>query len=150
MLSYMKDGKRIECPSLYAEAKPGQMVVLTAVSWGENPNTKMWPLAAYPQPSLFVVVGVAPNDERHIGVAMFLLRDMNGKEFATPLGIGIHDASDWLTWNAGKHREDLRQKNARIQHLEAQVALLRGILVDQGVKLITPEQAKTLGLDTRR
>ncbi len=152
MLEFMKDGKKVSCGNgmgLYGNVRPGQVVVLTHVSYGTEPDLKKWPLAAYPQPSFFTIVKKLPDPERadNTRSAWCLLRDASGKEFEAELGTGLHHAHEWATWIVAKHAEDTRQKNARIQQVESQVALLRSILIEQGVKVITTEKARALGIN---
>jgi hypothetical protein len=139
----MKDGTEIKCPSVYGDGRPGQVVVLMNVCFEKIPDLEKWPFGAYPQPSFFTILEKLGVEKYSL---WYLVRDVYDKEFKCEFSIGIYDAQVWGQWNAAKQKEDSRQKNARIQHIEAQVALLRGILVDQGIKVITPEQAKTLGI----
>lgn len=144
MLEFMKDGKKVECRDTY-DAKPGQVLVLTHVSYERCKETE-YPQMHYPQPAFFTVV---EKLEKEGYDQPFILRDTVGNEIKVRLGIGFYDAQEWALWSAAKQAEDLRQKNARIQHVESQVALLRGILIEQGMKIITTEEAKRLGIATK-
>lgn len=141
MLEFSKDGKKVRCHDIY-DAMPGKILVLAHVSY-EGCEEAKYPQMRYPQPAFFTVVkkeGKTGNDQ------YFILRDTVGKEILVRLGAGFYDAEEWVQWSTLKQAEDLRQKNARIQHVESQVALLRGILVDQGIRIVSDSEAVQLGL----
>ena len=56
----------------------------------------------------------------------------------------IFDAQEWLTWNAMREKEKFSRKQRKIEQLEGHVDLLKDILVKQGVRVVTEEQAKEL------
>ena len=148
MLEFMKDGKKVSCPEIWQNGQVGQVVVLTEVYYSSNADPEKFPFATYAHPSFFTILKKLPDPRRNDDKfsSWCLVRDATGKEFACELSNGIYDAQQWGLWNDAKQTEEHRKMNARIQHVESQVALLRGILVDQGVKVISQEQARLLGI----
>ncbi|MCX6744361.1 MAG: hypothetical protein NTX82_02460 [Candidatus Parcubacteria bacterium] len=142
MIDYYKDGKRVELHAIYGLGQEGQMVVVDHVSWAANsdtpPDLAKYPLAAYNKPSLFVIKERKQNS--------YILIDNQGKEIEVDRDDGsyLYPAQEWAEFRKEEALEKFRRKDARIAHLESQVDLLRNILIQQGVKLITSEQAEVI------
>ena len=58
----------------------------------------------------------------------------------------LYDMQEWVTWNEGRIAEKLSRKEHKIELLQGQVNLLKNILVQQGIRIVTQEQAEKLGL----
>lgn len=58
----------------------------------------------------------------------------------------LYDAQEWLKWNAMRENEILSRKQRNIEQLEGHMELLKDILIKQGARIVTEEQAKDLGL----
>ena len=67
-------------------------------------------------------------------------------EYSGPDGNYLYDAQEWLTWN-DKHERFLRSTQAKsIKWLEDHIKLLKDILIKQGIRTVTVDQAKQLGI----
>lgn len=142
-LEYWKDGKRVKIHPIYDVGRVRQMVILDQVSFEENPDSEKYPLAHYPQPYLFTIIIV--------GKTYYYMVDAEGEKVACDKnsinGSGsLYDAMEWLAWQRSHHEDKLRRKERKIEQLEGHVALLRDILIKQGFRVLTPEQAKELEL----
>lgn len=148
MLSYWKNGKEIALWAIHASGQIGQNVIFCEdVDWGKNPNPEEKPLAQYTPPAMFRITSKVPGDEGY-----YVLTDNEGKIIRARFsGICntssyLYDAQEWLTWNSGRIAEKLSRKERKIEQLQGQVDLLKDILVKQGIRIVTQEQAKKLGL----
>ncbi|OGY42813.1 MAG: hypothetical protein A2Y67_03760 [Candidatus Buchananbacteria bacterium RBG_13_39_9] len=143
VLYYWKNGKKVQLDGIYDQGRVGQVVILANVSYGENPDLGKRPLAAYPQPTFFVIKVVGRDDA---DVHFYTLVDPDCKEVLCGNSdwSNLYDAREWGEWQKQHHEEKMKRKDGRIAHLESQVDLLRSILIQQGVKLITPEQAEVI------
>ena len=147
MLEYSKDGKKIECKAIYGKGRVGQVVILSNVSFGENPNFKEWPLAKYAQPYAFTIIEKVEGKDGY-----YTVTDVDGNHITLQdqyYGASesyLYDANEWLAWQKGCTKEKLRLKEEEIQHLESQKDLLKSILVSQGFRVISENQAKKLGI----
>ena len=145
MPDFHKDGKTIELKGLYNRVSVGQVVVLDYVNFG-NEN----PLSKYPQPSIFTVSSITPEaiiliDSKGKHVECYFLDIENRKHAYNSC---LFDQSEYLAFIRARDDEKIRRKNNRINHLEAQVSLLKSILIAQGTRIITNEQAKALEIPT--
>jgi len=147
-VEYYKDNREVRISGIYNAAHVGQKVVLDHVSYGEAPDLQKYPLGRYLKPSVFTVTAVNVVN----GTACYTLKDFWGKltvltdEQAQSTNPYLHDAEEWMMFIHGREKEMERRKDGRIKHLESQVALLKGILINQGVRVVTSEQADALGL----
>ncbi|MCX6743641.1 MAG: hypothetical protein NT116_05415 [Candidatus Parcubacteria bacterium] len=142
---YWKDGKKVELKPIYDKGREGQIVVLYHVSY-RGCDVKDHPLAAYPQPTFFVIKARVPNEVNPAQVHHYILIDPQGQKITcNPSDSSyLYDAQEWGEFQEKYHEEKLERKDGRIAHGESQVALLKSILIEQGVKLITPEQAEVI------
>ena len=148
MLSFWQNGKEIEVKAIYGNGKVGQTVIFgQRVDWGVNPDTTKYPLSQYPCPSIFTIVEKIEGKNGY-----YVLSDANGnriklqdKFYGASEGY-LYDAQEWLTWNALREKEKLSRKQRKIEQLEGHVELLKDILIKQGARIVTKEQAKDLGL----
>ena len=148
MLSYWKNGKEVIVNSIYSDGRIGQVLILGEnVDWGKSPDYKKHPLSKYPYLSVFTIVSICTHPEnRH-----YVLCDSEGKNFILPLGSSsdvpfLYDIKTWLDFNAIRENEKMSRKQRKIETLESQVDLLKDILVKQGIRIVTEEQAKALGI----
>jgi hypothetical protein len=144
MREFFKDGKKVELKAIFSKGYVGQVVILDNVSYPQNSND---PLAAYPQPALFTIVEKVEEQE-----GCYVLQDTTGKKvhlLDERHGLStwwLCDAAEWLEWNGQHNDEKLKRKERRIELLDAHLSLLRDILVKQGFRVITKEQAQELGI----
>lgn len=148
MLSFWQNGKEIEVKAIYGNGKVGQTVIFgQRVDWGVNPDTTKYPLSQYPCPSIFTIVEKIEGKNGY-----YVLSDANGNriklqdEYYGASESYLYDAQEWLTWNALHEKEKLSRKQRKIEQLEGHVELLKDILIKQGARIVTQEQAKDLGL----
>ena len=148
MLSYWKNGKEIPLWAIHSSGQIGQSVIYCEnVDWGKDPDPESRPLSQYTPPAIFRITSKVPGDEGY-----YVLTDSDGNIIrARYSGICntssyLYDAQEWLTWNAGRNAEKFSRKERKIEHLQGQVDLLKDILVKQGVRIVTQEQANKLGL----
>ena len=148
MLSYWKNGKEIALWAIHKSGQIGQSVIFCEnVDWGKNPDSEKLPLSQYTPPAIFKITSKVPGDEGY-----YVLTDSNNNVIrARFTGISntssyLYDAQEWLTWESGRVAEKLSRKERKIEQLEGHVALLKDILVKQGIRIVTQEQAKKLGL----
>lgn len=144
MLEYWKDGKSVSCKAIYGRGRVGQVVILDHVSYGDNPDLEKHPLARYIQPYAFTIVEKVEGRDGYCIVV-----DAEGNRIVLQGESGgsyLYDANEWCVWQREYEKEKLARKDGRIAHLESQVALLKSILVSQGMRLITKEQAAALDI----
>ncbi len=144
MLEYYKDGEKISLGALYSRGGVGRLVILDSVCFGEK---SISPLAKYPLRTIFTIVEKKFTDNWNYS---YVLSDKDGNRFVLTRDSNntgyIYDLEEWSLFQYEKAQEHQVRKNAKITHLESQVALLKDILIKQGVRVITQEQAKALGL----
>lgn len=149
MLSFWKNGKEIFCHAIYGKGEVGQMVIYgERVSWEKTLDATTPPLSQYACPSIFTIVEKLEGEDGY-----YILRDVAGNliklqdRYCESSGEYLYDAQAWLTWNAMKNKEiDIRNEE-EIAQLKMQVELLKDILVKQGIRIVTSEQATKLGLN---
>jgi hypothetical protein len=150
MLEYWRDGQRVECHAIYGNGKVGQIVVLANVSFGQNPDFAEKPLAAYTQPAFFTI-----KERRVVGEHGYEydLVDKTGKVITVngehTDNWWLYDADEWGQWQIGHFNEKVERKDGEIKRLTLQRDLLKSILVAQGIRIVTKEQAEALGLSTK-
>ncbi len=144
MLEYYKDGEKISLRGLYDRGEVGRPVILDDVCFGEKSPS---PLAKYPPRTVFTIVEKKVTSNWNYS---YVLSDKDGNRFVLTRDSNstgyIYDLEEWSLFQYEKAQEHYIRKNAKIAHLESQVALLKDILIKQGVRVVTQEQAKTLGL----
>ena len=126
------------CNPIYSNGAVGQVVALYNVILSDN-NI----LYGYPQPSLFTI---AEKDEAEDG--HYTLRDMKGEIVKIEQGRChcFYDAQELV--NAMQREQEIKAlKHKRTSdNFNLQVQLLKSILVEQGMKLVTQSQLDALGL----
>jgi len=148
MPKYWKDGKENKVRAIYRNGRVGQVVILDNVSYGNSPDFDKYPLARYPQPTIFTIVEKTEGKDGHYVVLdpkgnRLVLRDEDHGA-SEP---NLFDASEWFAWNAMRERDKLASKERRIEQLEGQLALLKDILTKQGFRIVSMEQAEKLGIE---
>lgn len=147
MLEYFKDGNKVECKPIYGHGYVGQIVIFDHVSYGEKPDLVRDPIAAYPQPYPFTIVEkVEGSDGYYVisdskGNLIKLQTEHFGASFAY-----LYDAIELLEWRKGHEKEQIARKERKIQQLEGNLALLKSILIAQGIRVVSNETAKQLGI----
>jgi hypothetical protein len=135
---YDEERQSVRLGPIYQEGHESQVVVLTSVSLGEN-----FPLGRYPQPYFFVIIGRSEDS--------YTLRDAEGQEvtvpFETHLQWYLYDANEWVQWDLKRRKVADKKAQRRLDSVIQQRDLLRAILTDQGVRVVTEEQARQLGLE---
>ena len=148
MLEFLQNGKKIKVNAIYGEGKLGQMVIFgQRVDWGVNPDPMEYPLSKYSCPSIFIIVEKIEGKEGY-----YLLRDVNGKlikvqdKFYGASVSYLYDAQEWLEWNDMHEKEKVYRKERKIEQVECHLELLKDILINQGIRIVTKAQAEELGL----
>jgi hypothetical protein len=123
--------------------KVGEMVVLDHVSLGG-----VGPFAKYQQPAFFVIESV--DQDPHPGIkTSYTLRDTQGVVVDTK-GTDIHwflmRVTQWDRWRSDREEQTRTDQTRKIATLRDRVELLKEIMEKQGVRVITTEQAQTLGI----
>lgn len=134
-LEYQKDGRTVRCKEIRSNGHVGQTIVLASVKFGDKDV-----LARYPQPCVFTII--EKFDEPN---GSYVLADSEGQLITTNFR-WFYDANEYLAWEMGRTKEKLSRKNCRIKVVEAHLALLRDILIKQGIRVVTQEQANALGI----
>lgn len=147
MLNYWKDGKEIIVPSIGKTGRVGQVLILgEKVDWGKSSFNSKNPLTNYPYLSVFTIVLKNEHDEYYV------LRDSCDKTFIIHWHTfdcdvsHLYDITTWLEFNATREAEKFSRKQRKIEQLEGHVDLLKDILIKQGTRIVTEEQAKKLGI----
>lgn len=149
MLQYWKDGQEITYYPIYGLGRVGQVVVLAGVGFGANPDLAKFPLARYSQPHAFTIIErVEGRDGYYVVVDEVGSRTILRDETYGPSQNWLYDVNEWMTWQVEHAKEVVCRNEERIKELEGQLALLKDILIRQGIKVITKEQADTLGICT--
>ena len=147
MPEFYKDGKKVVCEGIYDRGQIGQCLILDNVSYDKNPDLDKKPLARYLQPSVFIITRKV---EGRNGYYMLVDEQGNTVTIQDPdYGAScayLYAASEYLTWQKAYIKEKLARKEHKIEHLEGQIALLKDILVQQGPRIVTNDEAKTLGI----
>ena len=148
MLTAWKNGTQVKCSPIYDTGRIGQVVILDNVDYGRNPNLDKHPLARYPQPCICTIAGKKSVDHGYV----YVLKDTDGKNIVLPsshsdtTGWYLYDATSWLEWQKAKIEEEKERSDHEIRQLRIEKELLEKILVAQGFRVITQEQAKKLGI----
>ena len=133
-----------ELARLYGHGTVGMIVVLDHVHLSEES-----PCGKYVQPAFFTIVE-APESNASGFDASYVLRDTAGRLVDTKGCQGtacyLSKVDDWSDWR-DEQAKDARVSNAKtIDTLRDRVALQKSILVEQGFRVISNEQALTLGI----
>lgn len=144
MFEYCINGNTIQVNPIYQNGYVGQTVI-----YGQKVSFKgsfYNPLSNYSAPSIFTIV--EKNEARD---GYYILIDSSGNKikiqdmFNGASSPDLYDAQEWLMHNNVYTNEKINRKQRKIEQLEGQVALLKDILVKQGIKIVTEEQAQLLG-----
>ena len=142
MLEYHKNGKKEEVRAIYSKGEVGQIVILDGVSFGENPDTEKNPLSRYPLRTIFTIV---KKDFKDAWNYSYELKDAKGGHFVLIGGESgsctcyLYDLAEWIKFQEESEKEHRARKDAKITLLESQVALLKDILIKQGVRIVTKQ-----------
>jgi hypothetical protein len=132
----------MELKRLYGNGTVGMVVVLDHVSGLSAP------FSDYTQPAFFTIVE-APESNKTSHHAHYVLQDTAGNEVSTEghsTACYLSKVDDWAAWKKQKTAE-VANDNARIiATLGDRVSLLKGIMVEQGVRVISNDQAQKLGI----
>lgn len=125
--------------AIYNTAKVGDIVVLDKVGFIDN-----HPLAQFAQPAFFVVTVFRPESQS----ARYTAHASDGER----VNISSDDAwwffqvRDWWTWTKATHDESIRDHKVLATRLTTERDVLKSVLVAQGVRIVTKEQAEALGV----
>lgn len=132
--------------SIHRSGKVGQMVIYgERVNWGVNPDPTKNPLSQYTCPSFFTIVEKQEGENGY-----YILKDAKGNSIKVTFDTTswlLYDLQEWLTWNDLCIKEELSCKQRQIKQLENHEKLLKDILINQGIRIVTESQAKELGLN---
>lgn len=141
---------------LYSGGRVGMMVVLDHVSLSKDD-----PFAKYQQPAFFTIVeDLTPEERCHpLRVLLngdYILQDQEGNRirtvtnpegrFGTNVASYLSEVSVWSAWMATSHAKAISTRDSQIHDLAVRVAVLKEVMQNQGVRVVTTEQAKTLGI----
>lgn len=134
---------------LYSNGRVGMIVVLDSVFLGSDS-----PFAKYQQPAFFTIVEDQTPEPRYQGI--YVLRDSDGNMIRTQAEDDVRgdqsispylaEVSKWAAWMKNKVEGDRQIQDRKISTLRDRQELLKEILVAQGVRVVTDEQAKALGI----
>lgn len=150
MLEFYKDGKQVAIQAIYNQGHVDQVVILDNVHYGNDPDFTKEPLAQYAQPYAFTIVEkVEGKDGYYIivdgeGTRLILRNKYAGCHGASEEH--LYDANEWLTWREMQKKEQLASKEQEIAQLKSHLALLKDIFTNQGVRVVSQETAKKLGI----
>lgn len=122
--------------------KVGQLVIYYG-NYTDSNN----PLSQYDNPSIFTIVEKIEGEQGY-----YILRDAKGAcikiqdKFRGANEISLYDAQEYLTFKAMQEKEYRSNKENEIEKLSDHVKLLKGILIEQGTRIVTETQAKELRL----
>lgn len=135
---FIWDNKEYRLVPIGSASEVDQMVVLDKVGYDKDSAD---PMASYPHPAFFRIIAKSDNG--------YTLRDTSGRIISVDAGSGYHlfDIDAWFTWQKIQKQAIEDAADKRANRLKDRLELLKSILTAQGVKLITPDQAKQLGLD---
>jgi hypothetical protein len=137
-LEYQKDGQSVRLRALHDSIEQGQQVILFNVTLSDGD-----PLSMYVQPAAFRVVSTSTHREGSL-----VLLDDDGNSVTTTMSKAswLYDTTNWGLFQYARQQELLRRKDRKIEQLDGHLSLLKDILIKQGVRVITAEQAAATGL----
>ena len=140
-----REGKKVGIKALFGDGKPGQIVILEPVTFSPD-----HPLAGYPKPYSFLIVEKVEGDPRKEGYYILMDADGNRVKIQDPnYGASLqyfYDANEFLQWNLAREKEEKRRQNRKEENQQIRLDLLKGIIEKQGIRVITLDQAKALGI----
>ncbi len=147
-LEFWKDGKQVQLAAVRMNGHVGQVLIFDGVSYGDRSTpSEKYPLAGYQQPAIFTIVEKIEGENAH-----YVVTDAENRRIVLPSGFHdpstyMYDLKEWLAFQESRISEKLARKEAKIALLEAHLALLKSILTNQGVRVVSAEQAKKLGIE---
>lgn len=127
---------------LYGHGTIGMMVVLDHVHLSIQD-----PLVKYAQPAFFTIVELPLSDPGFD--SYYVLRDTAGNEVSTKghsTANYLYKVDEWAAWRAAQAEQSHVHQVRTISTLRDRLELLKEILVEQGFRVITTEQAEKLGI----
>lgn len=145
---YYKDGIKIECHCISENGHVGQVVILNGTTLSDD-----HPFGGYHQPYAFTIVERVDGENGY-----YIIVDSEAKKYKLSLcgtkstesdALGwmicnLYDANEWLAWKDGETKNEFADKKREVKELKSNIALLKDILIKQGFRIITEEQAKVL------
>ena len=116
----------------------------TVICFGQKSDSK---LSQYTSPTIFTIVEKKDGKDGY-----YMLADSNNNtikvqsEYYGASTCDFYDAQKWLTWIDAENSRMSSISNKEIEKLENNVALLKEILIKQGIHIVTEEQAKNLDI----
>lgn len=149
MLSFRQNSKEIIIYPINSRGKVGQMVILcNKFERRENIDPIKQPLSQYPSHYVFTIVEKVEGENGY-----YILKDLDGNRIKVQdiyYGVAtttyLYDFQEWLAWNDMRQEEAISCKMREIAKLKGYIELLKEILIKQGIRIVTEEQAKNLGL----
>lgn len=124
------------------DGKAGDTVALHDVDFG---NKKPW--GQFIQPAIFRIVGVSgPEDARVYDLHHLETGITYRVEHADRISHWLYPIADVIKNININHRHEIAGLNDLICHLRTERNILMEVLKSQGIRVITEEQAKVLGL----
>ena len=127
---------------IHGNGTVGMMVVLDHVSMSPDE-----PFSHYRLPAFFTLTGSA-REETPGYHAVYVMRDTGGNTVSTQGSIPSYliEVDDWQKWRSNREDQTHSDQIRKITTLRDRLELLKEIMMGQGVRVITNEQAVALGI----
>ncbi len=137
-------GEDIGINPIYDKGQPKQMIALGGADWGKD---SVNPLSKYHTGDIFIINKVGGGAFRyrltHVKTSKQVLIS-SSDSFSSSV---LYDFFEWEKFQNLKSQDLKIRDNNLIDRLKNERNLLRNILTDQGIRVITTEQAKQIGLN---
>lgn len=123
--------------AIYDKGEKGDIVVLDNVALSESE------LSSYAQPAFFTIVEVKCGSD-----VVYVLKDMFGKEFTAGIDDGwwLVELTAWVKNKEKYHTDMLDREHLKVERLSHQIEILKDILINQGIRIVSEKQLKDLGI----
>lgn len=118
------------------------MVVLDHVSMSPGE-----PFSHYRLPAFFTILEIT-REETAGYHAVYTMRDTGGNTVSTQGSIPSYliEVDEWETWRTNREDQTHADQSRKISTLRDRLELLKEIMMGQGVRVISNEQAEKLGI----
>lgn len=128
---------------LYSAGTVGMMVVLDHVCMSPSET-----FGQYPHPAFFTITEAPPSETPGFN-AVYTLRDTKGNTVSTKgssVSNYLIEVDVWQKWRANREDQTHADQIRKISTLRDRMELLKEILVGQGFRVISNDQAEKLGI----
>lgn len=130
-------------PRLYNTGTVGMTVVLDHVDMGTSD-----PFSGLSHPAFFTITEVYPSESPRFNT-VYTLRDTKGRTVSTSassVSNYLIQVDEWQRWRKARTDQDHTHQVRTIATLRDRLELLKEIMASQGVRVISTDQAATLGI----